>query len=312
MNVGDENRSDGIGSAGGTRPRPAWGMNISQELQNGYLRQISQYPLLTFQEETKWAKQHYESKQALQELMRGFPMLMLAVIEELHSNISNIRASNYLSMRDSSYNEDDMNVRELFSEACSHLDEIKACFANEGKESGIAMFKDVFSCLIPRDEFYKLCIDRLEKDENRSEFIGRQSWKVLKQKIDNHSKSMREAADRLIEHNLRLVLSIAGRYGISNIPFADLVQEGNIGLMRAVERFNYKLGHRFTTYASYWIRQSISKYLTNHGRIIRMPANTIAMISSIRFSPRLARFHRRRTSPRNLAFQRQRSEPSKE
>ena len=104
----------------------------------------------------------------------------------------------------------------------------------------------------------------------------------LQQKINKHADSMREAADKLIEHNLRLVLSIAGRYGISSIPFADLVQEGNMGLMRAVERFNYKLGHRFTTYASYWIRQSISKYLTKHGRIIRMPANTIAMISSIR------------------------------
>ncbi len=282
MSFGDENRPDDVGSASSLKPRPTWGMNISQELQNGYLRQISQYPLLTIQEETKWAKQHYESKLALQELMRAFPLLMLAVVEELHENIQNIRLSNYFSLQDSSFNEDDMNVREVFHDASSHLEEIKNCFKKEGKESGIAMFKETFSALIPRDEFYKTCVEKLEKDENRSVFIGRLSWKNLKQKIDKHSEAMREAADRLIEHNLRLVLSIAGRYGISNIPFADLVQEGNIGLMRAVERFNYKLGHRFTTYASYWIRQSISKYLTNHGRIIRMPANTIAMISSIR------------------------------
>ena len=136
MSFGDENRPDDVGSASILMPRPTWSMNISQELQNGYLRQISQYPLLTIQEEIKWAKQHYESKLALQELMRGFPMLMLAVVEELHENIPNVRLSNYFSLKDSSFNEDDMNVRELFCDASSHLEEIKNCFKKDGKDSG--------------------------------------------------------------------------------------------------------------------------------------------------------------------------------
>ena len=282
MSSGEKHRLDDIGSGSGLRARPNWGMNISQELQNGYLSQISRFPLLTVEEELKWAKQHYESKQQLQELMRGFPMLLLAVTENLWENIATVRISNYFTLSDASYNEDDLNVRKKFSDACAHLEEIRERLNAHGKESGIEMFYEVFSGVEPRDEFYKLCVDKLERDDKRTEFIGRVSWKTLKQKIDLYSAGMREAADRLIEHNLRLVLSIAGKYGVSSIPFADLVQEGNIGLMRAVERFNYKLGHRFTTYASYWIRQSISKYLTNHARIIRMPANTIAMISNIR------------------------------
>ena len=114
MSVGDEHKTDFNGSASGQKSRPTWGMSISQELQNGYLRQISQYPLLTIQEETKWARQHYESKLALQELMRGFPMLMLAVAKELHENISTVRISNYFTLEDSSYNDDDLNVREVF------------------------------------------------------------------------------------------------------------------------------------------------------------------------------------------------------
>ncbi|MBO4344357.1 MAG: sigma-70 family RNA polymerase sigma factor [Victivallales bacterium] len=269
-------------TAGSLRPRPNWGMNISQELQEGYLRQISQYPILTVEEELRWAKQHCENKQALQELMRGFPMLLIAVTESLRQNVATIRISNFFTLSESSFNDDDKNVRDAFNEACLHLEEIRECYRRGDKVAGDSMLRDAFSSVIPRDEFYNACVERLSGDEKRSVFIGRQSWKALKQKICRYADSMREAADKLIEHNLRLVLSIAGRYGVSSIPFADLVQEGNIGLMRAVERFNYKLGHRFTTYASYWIRQSISKYLAKHGRIIRMPANTIAMISSIR------------------------------
>ncbi len=282
MGVGDQNMLDENSVAGSLRPRPNWGMNISQELQEGYLRQIAQYPILTVEEELRWAKQHGENKKALQDLMRGFPMLLIAVTETLWQNIATVRISNYFTLSESSFNDDDKNVRDAFNDACMHLDEIRECYTRDGKEAGNAKFNEAFSAVIPRDEFYNACVERLASDEKRSVFIGRQSWKNLQQKISKYADSMKEAADKLIEHNLRLVLSIAGRYGISSIPFADLVQEGNIGLMRAVERFNYKLGHRFTTYASYWIRQSISKYQTKHGRIIRMPAHTLAMISSIR------------------------------
>ena len=76
---------------------------------------------------------------------------------------------------------------------------------------------------------------------------------------------------RLIESNLRLVMSVARNYRRADVPLLDLIQEGNLGLMRAVEKFDYKLGFKLSTYATWWIRQSITRALVDQGRTIRLP-----------------------------------------
>ncbi|MGH3088608.1 MAG: sigma-70 family RNA polymerase sigma factor [Rubrobacteraceae bacterium] len=81
-----------------------------------------------------------------------------------------------------------------------------------------------------------------------------------------------EARRRMVEGNLRLVVAVAKRYRGMGLPFEDLIQEGNLGLMRAVDGFDPEMGHRFATYATWWIRQSIGRALSDKSRVIRVPA----------------------------------------
>ncbi|HXV28172.1 MAG TPA: RNA polymerase sigma factor RpoD/SigA [bacterium] len=101
----------------------------------------------------------------------------------------------------------------------------------------------------------------------------------LAEKIQSRHRGAMQARRQMIQSNLRLVISIAKRYTNMGLTFSDLVEEGNIGLMKAVEKFNPERGYRFSTYASWWIKQAIMRALSNQGKTIRIPVYMYDIIS---------------------------------
>jgi RNA polymerase primary sigma factor len=94
-------------------------------------------------------------------------------------------------------------------------------------------------------------------------------------RIDGAAARARVVKNKFVKANLRLVVSIARRYNRGRLPLIDLIQEGNIGLMKAVERFDHTRGYRFSTYASWWIRHAISRALADKGRAVRIPVHML-------------------------------------
>ncbi len=149
---------------------------------------------------------------------------------------------------------------------------------------------------------------------------GRKAEKTLKKTPRNsnkadtlrqHIRDGNRSREHLIKANTRLVVSIAKKYMGQGVPFSDLIQEGNLGLMKAVEKFDYRRGYKFSTYATWWIRQAITRALADQGRTIRVPVHMSDRIRKLhQISRQLEQAWGRKPTPEELA-QEMELEPSK-
>jgi RNA polymerase sigma factor (sigma-70 family) len=124
-------------------------------------------------------------------------------------------------------------------------------------------------------------ISRVRGASAKEAGLPKRRLEALLAQIDGSDAAVRQAKHELAEANLRLVVSIAKRYLRSGLPLLDLVQDGNLGLLRAVDRFQYRRGFKFSTYATWWIRQAITRGIADRGRTIRIPVHLMETLRQV-------------------------------
>jgi RNA polymerase primary sigma factor len=133
------------------------------------------------------------------------------------------------------------------------------------------------------------------------------SWPAfieVQQEIELGRETARQAKETLVRANLRLVISVSKKFMNRGMQLPDLIQEGNIGLMKAVEKYDYKRGYKFSTYATWWIRQAVTRGIADQGRTIRLPVHMIETINRmLRFSKDFQRVESREPTPEEMAKQ---------
>ena len=175
-------------------------------------------------------------------------------------------------------------------------------------ESSIEWFNDELAAKKPYAEGLEMVADDVRRCRAKLDAIEKETGlaiaaiKDINRRMSIGEAKARRAKKEMVEANLRLVISIAKKYTNRGLQFLDLIQEGNIGLMKAVDKFEYRRGYKFSTYATWWIRQAITRSIADQARTIRIPVHMIETINKLnRISRQMLQEMGREPSPEELA-----------
>ncbi|MGB5939369.1 MAG: RNA polymerase sigma factor RpoD [Rhodanobacter sp.] len=182
---------------------------------------------------------------------------------------------------------------------------IKAFPSNEGNPEWVAELSRKRQKWSPNIKIYREAIDAEQEKLaaiERKLFLPLIDIKDINRAMASGEAKARRAKKEMVEANLRLVISIAKKYTNRGLQFLDLIQEGNIGLMKAVDKFEYRRGYKFSTYATWWIRQAITRSIADQARTIRIPVHMIETINKLnRISRQMLQQYGREATPEELA-----------
>ena len=246
----------------------------SKRGQDIYMRQIAEYPRLTEQEELHYTRQFFEQTQGFIAELKKHTGLILHALQDLDQRKNDVRIGNFIDLTEA---HDAAFVRTKLPLVIEQLKELP-----KDDSDYAARFQKIADGLSLRPAFYEQCHQLLQQEDIRRMFISDDDWPDVKSRLDACEKSRKEASSILVERSLRLVIAIAQKYVRDGVALSDLIQEGNLGLMKGVEKFDYRLGYRLSTYVTFWITQAITRSLTNTSRIIRISASTLKQISAIK------------------------------
>jgi RNA polymerase primary sigma factor len=178
------------------------------------------------------------------------------------------------------------------------LEELFASKEGGEKVKALNLSKEELSSIMKRIQEIKRGMDEVE---NKTA-ISFKELKKINREIDRGLRKAESAKNELIKANLRLVISIAKKYANRGVQFLDCIQEGNIGLMKAVDKFEYQRGYKFGTYATWWIRQAITRAIADQARTIRIPVHMLEAINKLnKISRSLVQEHGKEPSPEEIA-----------
>src|SRR5437870_2317237 len=254
-----------------------------------YLKEMGSVSLLSREGEIEIAKRIEEGKQDISTVVFGMPMTIkavLALIDQVKANKVPIRE--VVSA----------GVEEEFDEVVEQDDDELRQRTLEGVRKAKVLAKGLLALYVRNR---KPDLSPAKRKEIKAKL--NEARRQVAEKLDNlNLHPVQRGTAELVEANRRLVVSIAKKYTNRGLQFLDLIQEGNIGLMKAVDKFEYKRGYKFSTYATWWIRQAITRAIADQARTIRIPVHMIETINKlIRTSRHLVQKLGREPSPEEIA-----------